>query len=121
MAAPTAGTSGTSDALQLAGERAVSASASGVLQSAGDATALTLEACREILELAAAEAQDVPLREDIEALRAMLPDIVKRPSKPRLRDMAKFLKVPQKLDSKNLSMDELDSNVKNAVKIRVLE
>jgi hypothetical protein len=118
MAAPTAGSS---DALQLAGERAASASASSVLQSAGDVTAPTLEACREILELAATEAQDVPLRENIEALRAMLPDIAKRPSKPRLRDMAKFLRVSQKLDSKNLSMEELHSNVKNAFKIRVLE
>ena len=80
-----------------------------------------MKACREILELAATEAQDVPLQEDIEALRAMLPDIEKRPSKLRLRDMAKFLRVFQKLDSKNLSMDELHSNVKNAFKLRVLE
>jgi hypothetical protein len=87
MAAPTAGSS---DALQLAGERAASASASSVLQSAGDVTAPTLEACREILELAATEAQDVPLRENIEALRAMLPDIAKRPSKPRSETWRSF-------------------------------
>ncbi len=90
-------------------------------KSAGDATALTLEACREILEASAAETHDAQLREDVATLQAMLPDIAERLSKPRIRDMAKFFGVSKYEARKNLTMPQLHDKVKNAFTVRVLE
>jgi len=86
-----------------------------------DATEQPFERCREVLAKAAVEATGDHKRGQVEVLTAMLPDLSKRPSQTRLREMAGLMGEPQKVKGANLSMDQLFRNVQKAFVSLVLE
>ena len=75
---------------------------------------LTFEDCQDILAKAVRATEgNRSMQEHIEALQFMLPDVMKQPSKARLRQLAKLLGVPMSADNKTLSMHLLFTNVQN--------
>ena len=87
----------------------------GLIKSKADVPpgSASFESCHEILEKAAADAEASKMQEHIEALKAMLPDMNKQPSKPRIRQMAKLLGVPQMVQYRTLPMPVLFQNVQH--------
>ena len=74
----------------------------------------TLANCHQTLLNAAAVAESSTVREHVEALLTMLPDMHEQPKKPRLRELATLLGVAKKKQGKNLPMDQLFRNVQKA-------
>ena len=72
-----------------------------------DEIALTLVECREILEEATAKEEQAQTQEQINVLKAMITDMDQKPKKPRIREMAKLLNVPQKQEGNSLKIDDL--------------
>ena len=72
-----------------------------------------LEERRDILISAKTAARSNELREQLELLQGLLPDMSHQPNRARVRELAVLLSVPQKVHGRTIFVDELYLNVQH--------